>query len=68
MRTNIEIDDQLMQQAMAAGGFTSKKATVEAGLQLLAQRHKQRDILKLFGKIEFDPAYDHRKMRESKIK
>ena len=68
MRTNIEIDDKIMQEAMSAGGFTSKKATVEAGLRLLAQRHKQRDILKLFGKIEFDPAYDHKKMRESKIK
>jgi Arc/MetJ family transcription regulator len=68
MRTNIEIDDKIMQEAMSAGGFTSKKATVEAGLRLLAQRHKQRNILKLFGKIEFDPAYDHKKMRESKIK
>lgn len=64
MRTNIEIDDQLMQQAMAAGGFTSKKATVEAGLQILAQRHKQRDILKLFGKVAWEGDLDD--MRTSK--
>ncbi len=69
MRTNIEIDDQLMQQAMSAGGFKTKKETVEAALKTLTkQRTAQRKILGLFGKVEFDPAYDHRKMRESKIK
>lgn len=69
MRTNIDIDDKIMQDAMRAGGFKTKKETVEAALKALArQRKSQRKILKLFGKIEFDPAYDHRKMRESKIK
>jgi len=33
MRTNIEIDDELMRQAMAATGATSKKAAVEASLR-----------------------------------
>ncbi|MBI4937379.1 MAG: type II toxin-antitoxin system VapB family antitoxin [Nitrosomonadales bacterium] len=69
MRTNIDIDDKIMQDAMRAGGFKTKKETVEAALKALArQRKSQRKILELFGKIEFDPAYDHRKMRESKIK
>ena len=35
MRTNIEIDDELMRQAMAATGATSKKAAVEASLRKL---------------------------------
>lgn len=69
MRTNIDIDDKIMQDAMRAGGFKTKKETVEAALKALArQRKSQRKILELFGKIEFDPAYDHRKMRESKVK
>ncbi len=69
MRTNIDIDDKIMQEAMRAGGFKTKKETVEAALKALArQRKSQRKILELFGKIEFDPAYDHRKMRDSKIK
>lgn len=69
MRTNIDIDDKIMQDAMRAGGFKTKKETVEAALKALArQRKSQRKILELFGKIEFDPAYNHRKMRESKIK
>jgi len=69
MRTNIDIDDKIMQDAMCAGGFKTKKETVEVALKALArQRKSQRKILELFGKIEFDPAYDHRKMRESKVK
>ena len=35
MRTNIEIDDELMRQAMAATGTTTKKAAVEASLRKL---------------------------------
>ncbi|GAB4120578.1 MAG: type II toxin-antitoxin system VapB family antitoxin [Sideroxydans sp.] len=69
MRTNIEIDDKIMQEAMRSGGFKTKKETVEAALRAFSrQRKSQRRILELFGKIEFDPAYDHKKMRESKIR
>ena len=64
MRTNIDIDDKLMREAMRAGGFTSKKSTVEAALRDLVQRHKQRDILKLFGKVAWEGDLDE--MRTSK--
>ena len=39
LRTNIEIDDALLAEAMAATGLRTKRKVVEAGLQLLA-RHK----------------------------
>lgn len=69
MRTNIDIDDKLMQKAMRSGGFKTKKETVEAALKALAKQcESQRKILDLFGKIEFDPAYNHRKMREAKAR
>ena len=35
MRTNIEIDDQLMANAMEAGGYKTKREAVEAGLRLI---------------------------------
>ena len=35
MRTNIEIDDALIAQARASGGYATKRATVEAGLRML---------------------------------
>jgi Arc/MetJ family transcription regulator len=43
MRTNIEIDDRLIAEAMARGGHHTKKAAVEAGLALLVQLARQRE-------------------------
>lgn len=41
MRTNIEIDDELLAQAMKATGLSTKRATVEEGLRLLVRMRKQ---------------------------
>ena len=41
MRTNIEIDDDLLSQAMSAAGLPTKRATVEEGLRLLVRVRKQ---------------------------
>jgi Arc/MetJ family transcription regulator len=41
MRTNIEIDDALLSQAMKAAGLSTKRATVEEGLRLLVQMRGQ---------------------------
>jgi Arc/MetJ family transcription regulator len=54
MRTNIEIDDRLMRQAMRRSGARTKKAAVEAGLRLLAETHAQGSIRNLRGKVAWD--------------
>ena len=41
MRTNIEIDDRLMDQAMAASGLGTKRATVEEALRRFVLRHER---------------------------
>ena len=41
MRTNIDIDDKLLADAMAATGLTTKKATVEEALRSMVRRRKQ---------------------------
>lgn len=51
MRTNIDIDDDLMAQALKAGPFTTKKDAVEAGLKLLARQAAYREILKWRGQL-----------------
>jgi Arc/MetJ family transcription regulator len=51
MRTNIDIDDRLMRQAMRHSGTRTKKATVEAGLRLLVETHAQTAIRRLKGKV-----------------
>jgi len=54
MRTNIEIDDRLMRQAMRSSGAPSKKATVEAGLRLLVETAAQGSIRRLRGKVRWE--------------
>lgn len=51
MRTNIEIDDALMQRALAAGPFKTKKEAVEAGLRLLERQAAYREIIRWRGKL-----------------
>ena len=54
MRTNIDIDDDLMVKAMAAGPYTTKKDAVEAGLKLLARQAAYREVLKWEGKLKWE--------------
>ena len=54
MRTNIDIDDRLMRQAMRHTGARTKKATVEAGLRLLVDTHAQGAIRRLKGKVRWE--------------
>lgn len=54
MRTNIEIDDDLMRQAMRRSGAVTKRAAVEAGLRLLAETHAQGSIRRLRGKTVWE--------------
>lgn len=54
MRTNIEIDDELIDKAMRSSGARTKKAAVEAGLQLLVKTHAQAGIRKLRGKVHWE--------------
>ena len=53
MRTNIEIDDRLMQKAMRSAKTRTKRATVEAGLRLLVRTHGQGSVRRLRGKIQW---------------
>ena len=53
MRTNIEIDDQLMRRAMRSSGVSTKRGTVEAALRLLVETHDQTGIRRLKGKVRW---------------
>jgi Arc/MetJ family transcription regulator len=54
MRTNIDIDDRLMRQAIKSSGSRTKRAAVEAGLRLLIQTRSQAGIRRLRGKIRWE--------------
>ncbi len=51
MRTNIDIDDDLMRAAMKTSGDRTKRAVVERALRLLVQTHQQAGIRRLRGKV-----------------
>ena len=53
MRTNIEIDDQLIEEAQRVTGLKTKRAVVEKGLEMLIRLKRQEQILDLGGKVEF---------------
>jgi Arc/MetJ family transcription regulator len=46
VRTNIELDDELLSEAMMATGLSTKRATVEEALRSLVQMHRQRAAIK----------------------
>ena len=50
MRTNIDIDDALLNEARKLSGQTTKKATVEEGLRLLIRLRRQEEVSKARGK------------------
>ncbi len=54
MRTNIVIDDDLMNEAMMLTSIKTKKAVVETGLKLLVQIKKQEQIKNLRGKLKWE--------------
>lgn len=54
VRTNIEIDDELLAEAQALAGTRTKKATVEFALAELVRRRRAKSMLQLRGAVDFD--------------
>lgn len=53
MRTNVVIDDKLMESALKASGVKTKKEAIEEGLRLLVQMKNQENIRKFRGKLKW---------------
>jgi Arc/MetJ family transcription regulator len=64
MRTNVVIDDQLMEKALKLSGFNTKKDAIEAGLRLLVKFSSQAKIKDFRGKLKWYGDLD--KMRTDK--
>lgn len=63
MRTNIEIDDQLMEEAFSLTNIRTKKELIHLALQAFIKAKKKKDLLELSGKIQFHDEYDYKSMR-----
>ncbi len=66
MATNLEINKDLIQEALSLGKHRTKRAVVEEALQEYVQRRKQLEVTKLFGTIEYEDDYDYKKQRRRK--
>ena len=60
MRTNIEINDDLMKQAMEFSKLKTKREIVEEGLKELIRTHAIKELLTLKGKVDFYSNYEPR--------
>ena len=58
MRTNIDIDDELLAAAMAATGQTTKRGTVEQALRMAVSLHRQRDAVEDLAGLGWDGDLD----------
>ena len=54
MRTNIVIDEELLERALELSGLKTKRAVVEKGLETLIQQLEQTKIRELYGKLTWE--------------
>ena len=66
MRTNIELNDALIEEAMKYTSLKTKKDIVNEALKEFVANHKRLSMMELKGKIEFAEGYDHRALRAAR--
>ena len=64
MRTNIVIDDQLLEEAFAVSKAKTKKDLIHEALKELIRLKKRKDLTELAGSIDFFDGYNHKELRE----
>jgi hypothetical protein len=63
MATNLSIDPELIERALELSGERTKKAAVTKALQEFIARRRQKRLLELMGKLEWDSGYDYKAER-----
>jgi Arc/MetJ family transcription regulator len=62
MRTNVVIDDELMESALRVSGLRTKKDAIEEGLKLLVQLKSQESIMRFRGKLKWSGSLDEMRL------
>lgn len=63
MRTNIVLDDELIEQALKCAGVKTKREAVERALREFVENHRRRDVRELRGTVRIRKGYDHKRLR-----
>ena len=66
MRTNIELDDALIDEVMRIAKVRTKKEAVHLALQEFLKAKKKKNLFDLAGKVEFADRYDHKALRHTR--
>lgn len=66
MRTNIDIEETLLNEAFKFTDIKTKKELINLALKEFIEIHKKKNLMDLKGKISFSEDYDYKKMREGK--
>jgi len=66
MRTNIDIDDALIDEVMRVANVKTKKEAVQLALREFLKAKRKKDLFDLAGKIEFEDRYDHKALRHTR--
>lgn len=66
MRTNVVIDDALLEEAMRLTGAKTKKEAIARALEELVATRRRMNLLDLAGRIRFREDYNYKKLREGR--
>jgi len=64
MRTNIVLDDALVEKALALTNVRTKAELVHLALSELVRQRSTKNLFDLTGKLELRPDFDHKAMRQ----
>jgi hypothetical protein len=66
MATNLSLDPKLIERALEVSGERTKKAAVTLALEEFIARRRQKALVNLMGKLEWDSSFDYKKERSRK--
>ncbi|MBW4492632.1 MAG: type II toxin-antitoxin system VapB family antitoxin [Oscillatoria princeps RMCB-10] len=66
MTANLELNEELVKEALRLTNFKTEKELIEFALQELIRTRKKRNLLELSGQIQFSPDYDYKALRANR--
>ena len=67
MRTNIDLEDNLVEEAFSLTGLRTKKELVHLALRELIISRKKKNLFDLSGQIQFSEDFDHKSLRKMNV-
>lgn len=66
MQTSIQIDEKLIEEALALSNHSTANFVIEDALREYIKRRKQLKVLELFGTIDYEEDYDYKQQRQTR--